>query len=417
MKKLLLSVSLLALAFAAAVPSIAQAQAPQNVPVAERARPDYDARGVRAGAFMIRPRLDLAVETTDNVFATERDEADDVLYVARPQVDVESQWSRHALRASASADTVKYQDNSSEDRTNYSLSGDARLDVRRDAYVGLRGSYEDYKEARTAIDARVTAAEPTTIKVGRVAAYGAVALNRVRLLGTVEHVDLQAEDVPLIGGGTLIQSTRDRKEIYATARVEYAVSPDTRVFAEAVANERSYDRRLPGAQTRDSKGQTYLVGATSSLTRLVRGEAAIGYFRQKYDAASVGAVDGLGIRGRIEYMPTQLTTLTLNASRQAQETDLGLVGSAVATNVGVQVDHELRRNVILTGRVASGDYDFRGFDRKDKRLEAGAGVTYLVNRRASVSANYSYTDGQSEGLFRDRDFTVNRFSIGLQLKI
>ncbi|MBU6372131.1 MAG: outer membrane beta-barrel protein [Alphaproteobacteria bacterium] len=420
MKKLLLSTTMLVLA-AAVAPIAAQAQAPApqtNVAVLDRARPDYDARGIRAGGFLIRPRIDLGVETTDNVFATERNETDDVIYGARTQVDVDSQWSRHGLRLSAGTDTVKYQDVSSEDRTNYNISADGRLDVRRDAYVGVRASYEDYKEARTAIDARATALEPTTIKVGRAAVYGAVALNRVRFLGSVERVDLTAKDVPLPGGGVLVQSTRDRKETYGTLRAEYALSPDTRLFAEAIANERKYDRRPASpAADRDSTGQTYLVGASTSLTRVLSGEAAVGYFRQDYDSPVVGAVDGLGVRGRIQWFPTQLTTVTLNASRQAQETDLGLVGSAVSTNAGVQVDHELRRNVILTGRLASGKYDFRGFDREDERLEAGVAATYLVNRNASVSATYSYLDGQSSGAQRDRDFTINRFGIVLQLKI
>lgn len=421
MKKLLLSTTMLVLAAAIAVPATAQAQAPApqtNVAVLDRARPDFDARGIRAGGFLVRPRIDLGVETTDNVFATERDEVDDVVYGARAQVDVDSQWSRHGLRLSAGADTVKYQDISSEDRTNYNISADGRLDVRRDAYVGVRASYEDYKEARTAIDARVAALEPTTIKVGRAAVYGAMALNRVRLLGSVERVDLKAEDVPVVGGGTLVQSTRDRKETYGTLRAEYALSPDTRLFAEAIANKREYDRRPASpAANRDSTGQTYLVGASTSLTRVISGEAAIGYFRQDYDSPVVGAVDGLGVRGRVQWFPTQLTTVTLTAARQAQETDLSLVGSAVSTNAGVQVDHELRRNVILTGRVASGKYDFRGFDREDERLEAGAAATYLVNRNASVAATYSYIDGQSSGAFRDRDFTVNRFGVALQLKI
>ncbi|NDC57635.1 MAG: hypothetical protein EBZ50_02150 [Alphaproteobacteria bacterium] len=419
MKRLLLSASMLAIA-AALVPMSAMAQAPApqpNVAVLDRARPDFDAIGIRAGAFMIRPRIDLGVETNDNVFATERNETSDVVYSARPRVDIDSQWSRHALRLSAGADTAKYQDTSSEDRTNYNLRADGRLDVRRDSYVGVRGSYEDYKESRTAIDARATALEPTTIKVARAAVYAAATFNRVRLIGTLDHVDLQAEDVPLAGGGTLIQSTRDRKENYGTIRAEYALSPDTQMFAEAVANERNYERQVAGVPRRDSTGQTYLVGASTSLSRVVSGEAAIGYFRQDYDAASVGAVDGLGVRGRIQWYPTQLTTATFTVSRQAQETDLNAVGSAVATNAGVQVDHELRRDLILTGRVATGAYDFQGFDRSDDRVEAGLGATFLINRKASVSVNYDYTDSQSSGALRDRDFTVNRFGVGLQLKI
>jgi len=419
MKRLLLSASLLALA-AAFAPTSAMAQAPaaqRNVAVLDRARPDFDAVGVRAGAFMIRPRISLGVETNDNVFATERNETSDVVYSARPQVDVDSQWSRHALRLSAGSDTAKFQDTSSEDRTNYYLRADGRLDVRRDSYVGVRGSYEDYKEARTAIDARTTALEPTTIKVGRAAVYASAAFNRVRLIGTLEHVDLEAKDVPLAGGGTLVQSTRDRKEVYGTIRAEYALSPDTQLFAEAVANEREYERQIAGAARRDSTGQTYLVGASTSLSRVVSGEAAIGYFRQEYDAVAVGAVDGLGVRGRVQWFPTQLTTATFTMSRQAQETDLSAVGSAVSTNVGVQVDHELRRDLILTGRVGTGSYDFRGFDRTDDRVEAGVGATYLINRKASISVNYDYTDSQSSGALRDRDYTVNRFGVGLQLKI
>lgn len=46
-------------------------------------------------------------------------------------------------------------------------------------------------------------------------------------------------------------------------------------------------------------------------------------------------------------------------------------------------------NVILTGRVATGTYDFRGFEREDKRLEAGLGASYLqaLNRRGLTTVN------------------------------
>jgi len=424
MNRLLLSASALALAVACAAGPVAMAaEAPAretkgNVAGLDRPRPAYDALGVRVGGFVLKPRLGLGIESTDNVFASERDEKSDVIYSARPGVDVDSQWSRHSVRFTASADAMRHADTPSEDRTNYQVGADGRLDIGRSNFVGLKASLDRYKEPRTSLDASLAAVEQPTVKVSRVTAYAGLSLNRIGVRGTLEHMDLSAGAARLANGGVLDQSTRNRTEDNATARADWEMTADTGLFAEVQANQRKYDRTSPNAALRrDSTGQTFLIGATTSVTRLIAGEAALGYFTQKYDSATVGVVDGLGARARVQWFPTQLSTFTFTAARQVQETDLSPVGSDVATNVGVELNHEYARNVILSARYGYGKYDFRGFDRRDLRRDAGLGVTYLMNRRVTIAASYAYSDGESRGAFRDRDFVVNKFGLGLQLKI
>ncbi len=54
------------LGFACACPPSALADGP--VGVMDRARPDYDPKGLPLGGFRLRPALDIGVTATDNVF-------------------------------------------------------------------------------------------------------------------------------------------------------------------------------------------------------------------------------------------------------------------------------------------------------------------------------------------------------------
>jgi len=133
----------------------------RNIAVRERSRPDYDALGVRLGAFMAYPRLTASLESNDNVYARpERAEQDDIFYTIAPEVRLRSNWSRHALGGYVNGAIARYNDLKSEDVETWSTGANGRLDVDRTANLTLAADYSDLNEARTAPDTPGTVSEP-----------------------------------------------------------------------------------------------------------------------------------------------------------------------------------------------------------------------------------------------------------------
>jgi len=58
--------------------------------------PDYDALGVRAGAFFGLPKVEVSETYETNVFALPSNIKSDFVTSIAPSVDVNSQWSRNA---------------------------------------------------------------------------------------------------------------------------------------------------------------------------------------------------------------------------------------------------------------------------------------------------------------------------------
>jgi hypothetical protein len=91
-------------------------------------------------------------------------------------------------------------------------------------------------------------------------------------------------------------------------------------------------------------------------------------------------------------------------------------GGFLSSSASLQVDHELLRNVILTGQLAYSQDEFEGVDRQDDRLLGAISGTYLLNRYIGLGLSYSYLDQTSEGLDRGREFTVQKVALSLVLQ-
>ena len=66
-------------------------------------------------------------------------------------------------------------------------------------------------------------------------------------------------------------------------------------------------------------------------------------------------------------------------------------GGYLSSNVSARVDHELLRNVILTGQAAYGNDQYKVIGRTDHRVTAGVSGTYLLNRVVGLTASYNYS--------------------------
>jgi len=388
----------------------------RHVSVMQRPRDGYQAVGLRMGSFMAYPKLSLGVEHNDNIYATDGGEIDDLIWRVAPEISISSDWSRHALNAYARSNILRYQDFDTENTEDLSVGASAQIDMQRNSFITLGVDYADLVEPRTSPNAVVGAVEPTEYET--LAARAAVSheLNRLRLSGGYAFKSFDYEDGRNLGGGVIPQQYRDRDEHVVTARADYAVSPATAIFLEVSRNVRDYRLARPAVTlVRDSEGTQALVGSNFELGATARGEIAVGYLSQEYDDPTLSDIDGFGARAQVEWFPTQLTTVTFTGSRTIEESASPGSAGYTSANIGVKVDHELMRNVILTGNVSQGKDDYQGITREDDRFNAGVGATYLLNRHVGLTVAYSHMDMDSSG-FGGQDFKVNKVGATVALQ-
>lgn len=396
----------------------------RNISVLERPHPGYEALGVHLGGFMLWPKVSASSEYNDNVFATGADQIDDVVFHVSPQLTLTSDWARHWLQAHASGTFNRYARESDQNSDDYSLGLDGRLDVLRQADVSGGVNVSRLTEPRTAVGTEGQAF-PVEYQLTTVYVSGTRTFNRLKLSG---RLDWSRYDY-LQTRGNFPQDDQDRQVSLATVRADYALTPDTAVFVEITGNDRNY--RLsssplvdgtpvyPAFVNRDAKGIGGLVGANFEVAALVRGEIGFGYQRQNYKDDAFHDYSGLGARAKVEWFPTQLTTVTLTGSRAVEDAALAGASSYLATSLAARVDHELLRNLVLSANGSFDDDDYRGIDRRDRRYGLGFSASYLMNRRVGLTLAYSHFKNDSTGADVDpafRKYTVDRVGLTLTLQ-
>ena len=382
----------------------------RNVSVLQRPRPDYEAPGIPAGGFNFYPRVVTDVVRDDNIYAGQNTQVADWIFRVKPEAALQSNWSRHALAIFAHAIFNRYATYSTEDTTDYGVGGSARIDIVRGSNMFGGASFDRLTEPRSAPTSPGAATRPIRYDLWQ-GNFGAVhEFNRMRVSGRVNYFNYNYDNAVNNAGGVLLQDDRDRQMWTENGRAEYAVSPDTSVYVSATFNQRNY-RLMPPASAfqRDSHGYDVAVGANFDITNVIRGEIQVGYLDQAYKDPRFSAdINGIGFKAGVDWFVTQLTTVNFSASRSVEEA-VGVAASGyLSTNVGVKVDHELLRNVLLSAYGNYGHDAYKAADRTDKRGGAGVAATYLVNRNVGLRLGYDWLKLDSTGVARNPSYNDNR---------
>lgn len=380
--------------------------------VTERAQAEFDPLPMRFGAFEARPELGFSAGYTSNLFATGNNEVDDTFVGFVPRLELDSTWSRHAFGLTGFVDHQEYSDTDSESRTNLSLIADGRLDASDG--ITLFGAFraDDLTEPRSNIASLLNASEP--VEYSRLGGEAGVQYEsgRLRVRGAVGLETFDYDDIQLTGGLIQDQDFRDRDETSISARVSYAFERDWALFTEVIRNENDYDPpNIFNAFNRDSQGTIVRVGSDFELTSLLRGDIGVGYQQYEYDDPAFEDIDGVSVAGNLQWFVTQLTTISGAAERSVIDPGIVLSSAAVETTVSARADHELRRNVILTGEARFTNFDFENINRDDDRITARVGATWKVNPNIWLDGSFELTD-QSSNV---QDFSENRLLFGLRI--
>ncbi len=396
------------------------AQDIRGTTVTERPRPETDPFGIRVGSFTMNPRLDLRLEYDDNIFATNRNETDDFLFITSPAVNVASDWGRHALNFGASGTITTHFDERDEDTEDASAFVNGRLDFIGDTNVFGGFRFDLRHEDRGSTD-DVDGDEPIeflvyTGRLGVAKRFNRLSLRQTNTLRRFDYKDTLAVDLnnlPIEANSN--QDDRDRYVWKHELRVSYNIIPDWDVFIQGAYNRREFDySRDDFGNKKDSHGFEVEAGAKLDLTGLIFAEFFAGYREQYYDESTFNDFSGYAAGVDLIWNITPLTTIKGGFSRTLEESSLQGASGFFANRARASVDHELLRSLLLNAEVTYTNNDYRGISRDDDIFGVGAGFTYLMNRFVHFSAGYNYLTRESN--VGGDDYDRNSFFIQARLQ-
>lgn len=382
--------------------------------VAARARPEFDPIGVRLGSIFFYPQAGVAEEYNDNIFATQNREKDDLISVISPSLTMRSDWGRHAIRGALKGNFGLYKQHDSENYNDVTGTAGGRVDITSNSNADGDLVFDHLHEDRSSPD-DVGGKEPTTYN--RFGGNAAFTQRFNRLTGKAEVIahHLAFDDVPTTTG-TISNGDRNRYETEGALRLSYEFIPSYAAFVRGAYRRNIYEKdRDRNGFDRNSEGYKLDTGVTVDVTGLLSLEARLGYLSTDFDDTRLKTVNGASAGLLATWNVTPLTTIKANADRDIQPTTLNGASAEFDTSTTLTVDHELLRNLIVSGIVGYTRSDFDGISRGDNNYEAGAGAKYLIAHGFSIGMNYRHDERSSNagGASFGRNVVMVRATYGL----
>jgi hypothetical protein len=291
----------------------------------------------------------------------------------------------------------------------------------RDFYLLGGTSYQLQHEDRSTPDTLYNQKSPTQYQVAGAQLAAVYNGGRIglRLDGLVNYFTYDNGVTTL--NVPVIETDRNRIEYTVTPRVSYEIVPGYSAFIKAPINFRQYQSQFNAfGYNQDSWGYEIDAGTAVKITSLITGEIYVGYLTQNYTGGRSPAViaaggpplqsdSGVSFGGNLLWNITELTSIRANLGRAVEESYFipasgsgqAPPGSYIESSVSVSVEHELLRNILLTGLVGYVNDAWESNPRVDNSYQADGGVRYLINRNLNAAFDASYRQRQSNAFGGD----------------
>lgn len=369
--------------------------------------------GIRAGSFILRPRLEQGIGWTSNAAGAPGSGAS-TFSETRLRLDAQSDLSRHAASLSADMRWRKSLSGEEIDELEGGVNGRAEFDLGHDVSAFAAGGYRAAPESASTpgtVAASVTRPLRHTLDASAGVARDA-GLLRLGLTGTLTRE--MFGDAELADGSRLSQRERDSTLATVALRAGYAVSPALTPFVEAEIGRRFHDLKRDSAGYARSADRYALRGGVAfDFGEKLSGEISAGWLTERPDDERLDAISGPSVAGNLSWSPVRGTVVSLAAATAVEvATAPGATGSLLYSGT-LSARRELRAN--LTGELAAGldwrDYSGGGTDRI---LRGEASLTWWMNRHAGITARASHE--VQESTLPGRDWNATSVWLGVTLQ-
>jgi hypothetical protein len=343
-----------------------------------------DAVGMRLGAFLLRPAIEVFSGYDSNPARVPAGRGSALLIVA-PELELQSDWTRHALTAAIRGTYSDYPATALADRPTLNATIDGRIDVTRDSRIDLQGRSvvgTDYPGSPN-LAADITKLPIFTTIGGTLGLGQRFGPLDVALKGTIDRTTWQ--DSLLTDGSSASNADRNFNQLGGELRAAYGFSGELKPFVAFDFDTRTHDLAVDrSGLMRDSDGTASRAGVDLALSQRLTGEVALGYLSRVYRDPTLPDVRGPAVDGSLLLILTPLTSAKLTATSVINESVLAGVSGVLQRDSQLSVDHALRRWLIATLRFGYGLDDYAGSAREDRRYLASLALTYKLSRAVQL---------------------------------
>ena len=388
--------------------------------VTDRNQPEFDPEPIRLGAFTVNSNAHAGLGYTSNALGTSTDEESDTIAEVGANLSARTNWSVHEVGVDVSAVHQEYQDYGDQSFTNLNGRLRGRIDVTREFSFGGAAFYQKSTDRYSDPSNTSGLGEPIEFTRTGFDVNANYSNDRIRWANVLTIAEVDYDDASTITGVPIDQDFRDRTDNRFYSRLSYALTPNLAIFGQGVLDQREYDNNVivdGVARSRDSDTYTLSGGVDFELNSLVRGDIAIGFLSQEMDDAFFEDNDGLAVDANVEWFPTRLTTVSFNGGRRTVDSGVVNTASSVQTNFGVRVDHELYRNIILSGYGNIENYEYDEVDRDEDVTDFGVIGTYKMNKRVHLNAFARHVERERDGsaVIGNQDYSADLLGISVRV--
>ena len=369
-------------------------------PPRRRLRPDDDPFanvGFHTGVFLTKAAVELWGGYSTNPGRISQPKGSG-FYTIAPELLIASDWERHSLIADLRGSFTGYATtfppgivgpspvptNINAPAFNGRING--RIDVTRDTRINTELRMRVFTDNPGSPNIQMGLAKyPLATAIGGTAGIEHD-FNRlqVSVAGLADRTTYQQS--MLTDGSSTTNDDRNYNQFGGLTRVSYDLMPGLKPFGEVGADTRLHDVKFDRAgYQRDSNGGYVKAGSSFEFSRLLTGEAAVGYSLRTYQDPRLSDMKGLLTSASLIWTASGLTTVRFDATSSIGETTLPGVSGVISRDYALQVDHAFRRWLIGTAKVGTGTSDYDG-TRFDRRYFVEGDLVYKLSRTFQIKA-------------------------------
>ena len=345
----------------------------------------FDPLGIQAGSFLLKPAIEISGGYDTNPARTNAGGGASNFGIVAPELQVNSNWSRHELTANLRGSYIWNGSAASLDRPAFDGKINGRIDVTSQTRIDLESRLVVATDNPGSPNIQAGLAHlPISTDVGGSIGLGQ-RFNRfdVEIKGGVDRTTYQ--NSVFTDGSVASNDDRNFDQYSAQLRTGYELSPAIKPFAELDADQRHHDLPLDAfGFDRNSNGAAAKIGSTFELSRILTGQIAFGYLERRYNDPTLPMIAGPTLDASLTWVESALTTFKFAAATSANESTVPGVSGVFTHELSFEVDHAFRTWLDATLKF-TGDRDaYVGSPRLDDRYAGTFDLIYKLNREVQL---------------------------------
>lgn len=374
----------------------------------------FEAPGIRAGTFVLRPSIEQGVTVTSNADSSSGG-GSAVLSETTLRLNAVSDWSEHTatldaygiFRKSVSGADVSEGEGGFDATLQYDLGNEYRLDA------GLGYTVKPESASSPGILTGTVRRPLRHTLDGSLGLAKDIGKLRLGVTGRVER-DMFA-DAELTDGTTVSQEDRNSTLASLTLRTGYQISPALTPFVEAEIGRRAYDLKQDSAGYERSSLRTGArAGVALDMGEKLNGEFSAGWIREGFDDDRLTAISGASVNANLNWSPERGTTVGLTGSTSVEGATAAGESGSILYSGRLSLQREIRANLTGSAILGADWRDYQGKDGRDLTLSAEASLTWWLNRYAGLTGRVRHETLDST--LPGRDSKTNSVFLGLKLQ-